>query len=74
MDSVMWVMLTVQSKSYLAFRFGKKEQYDHCRVKVEVKHYWNWKNQIQDPIFPHGYELNIVSTEADQNFVLMVQC
>ena len=34
----------------------KKEQKDHCRVKVELKQYWNWKNQIQDPIFLHVVE------------------
>ena len=47
---------------------------DHCRVKVKLKQYWNWKNQIHDPVFPHVCALNIVNAETDQNFELKVQC
>ena len=31
---------------------------------AKKKLYWNLKYQIQDPIFPHEYELNIVNAET----------
>ena len=51
-----------------------KKQNDHCRVKVELKQYWNWTNQMQDPIFPHACQMNIVNAQTDQHFELKVQC
>ena len=45
-------------------------------VKVKLKQYYNWKNQIQDPIFPHVFHIyyifhnifyNIVNAETDQS-------
>ena len=45
-------MQVLQYKSHLFLRFEKKDKSVHCREKVEQKQYWNWENQIQDPIFP----------------------
>ena len=48
----MQVLPRVQYKSHLFLRFEKKDKSVHRREKVEQKQYWNWENQIQDPIFP----------------------
>ena len=45
-------------------RFVKEEQIDYCRVMVEKKLHWNWKYQVQDPIYLHIYELNYVNAET----------
>ena len=42
----------------------KKEQSNQSIVMAKKKLYWNLKYQVQDPIFPHEYELNIVNAET----------
>ena len=42
----------------------KKEQSNQSIAMAKKKLYWNLKYQIQDPIFPHEYELNIVNAET----------
>ena len=42
----------------------KKEQSNQSIVMAKKKLYWNLKYQVQDPIFPNEYELNIVNAET----------
>ena len=49
---------------YNASDFEKKEQSNQSIAMAKKKLYWNLKYQIQDPIFPHEYELNIVNAET----------